>query len=68
MKTKERNIFRKKQNRFNLSFKEGEVELFEPMEEYLMKEMGIVKKTDLYKNCLKTVFNLRTAVALNVPV
>ena len=66
MRTQTHNIFKRKQNRFNMSYKEGEVEILQPIEESLMKDLGIFTKTDLYKYCLKQVFNLRSAAALNV--
>ena len=68
MRTQTHNIFKRKQNRFNMSYKEGEVEILQPIEESLMKDLGIFTKTDLYKYCLKQVFNLRSAASLNVPV
>ena len=59
-------IFKTKQNRFQMSYKRGEVDIYQPMEESLMRDLGIVTKSDLFKYCVKTVFNLRSAAALNV--
>ena len=59
-------IFPKKQNRFQMSYKEKEVDLFLQMEESLMEDLGIPTRCDLHKYCIRTVHNLRSAAALNI--
>jgi len=50
---------KKKQNRFQLSFKEREVPLFGPMEEFLMDDLGIPTRSDTYKTALKHLYQQR---------
>ena len=47
---------RKKQNRFQLSFKGKEVPIYLPMEKYLMKKLGITTRSDTYKKSLKHLY------------
>ena len=47
---------RKKQNRFQLSFKGKEVPIYLPMEKYLMKKLGITTRSDTYKKSLKYIY------------
>ena len=44
---------KKKQNRFQMSFKEKEVPLYMMMEEFLMEDLGIPTRSDTYKIALK---------------
>ena len=50
---------KKKQNRFQMSFKEKEVPIYMNMEKYLMDDMGIPTRSDTYKQALKHFY--RTA-------
>ena len=47
---------RKKQNRFQLSFKGKEVPIYLPMEKYLMEKLGITTRSDTYKKSLKHLY------------
>ena len=49
-----------------MSYKEKEVQLYIPMENQLMEDLGIASRSDLHKYCIRTVHNLRNAAALNV--
>jgi len=49
-----------------MSYKEKEVDLYIPMEEALMEDLGIATRSDLHKYCIRTVHNLRSAAAINV--
>ena len=46
---------KKKQNRFQLSFKEKEVSIYIPMEQYLMDDLGIFTRNETYKIALKNL-------------
>ena len=46
---------KKKQNRFQLSFKAKEVPVYMPMEEYLMDDLDIPTRSDTYKIALKNL-------------
>jgi len=59
-------IFPKNKKRFQMSYKEKEVALYDKLEENLMEELSIPTRSDLHKYCIRTVHNLRSAAALNV--
>ena len=59
-------IFPKNEQRFQMSYKEKEVDIYIPMEEALMEDLGIATRSDLHKYCIRTVHNLRSAAAINV--
>ena len=48
-----------KQNRFQMSYKKDEVPRYEAMEDFLMEDLGVYKRSDIYKYCIRTVHNLR---------
>ena len=48
-----------KQNRFQMSYKKDEVPKYEKMEQFLMEDLGVYKRSDIYKYCIRTVHNLR---------
>ena len=53
-------LLKKKQNRFQLSFKAKEVPVYIPMEEYLMDDLDIPTRSDTYKIALKNLYRERT--------
>jgi len=55
---------KKKQNRFQLSYKEKEVPIYMPMEEFLMKDLGIPTRSDTYKIALKNLYQQRKQARL----
>jgi len=57
---------KKKQNRFQLSFKEKEVPLYLPMEEFLMEDLGIPTRSDTYKIALKNLYRQRKQERLEI--
>ena len=57
---------KKKQNRFQLSFKEKEVPLYLPMEEFLMEDLGIPTRSDTYKIALKNLYRQRKQARLEM--
>ena len=50
---------KKKQNRFQLSFKAKEVPVYMPMEEFLMDDLDIPTRSDTYKIALKNLYRQR---------
>ena len=50
---------KKKQNRFQLSFKAKEVPIYMPMKEYLMDDLDIPTRSDTYKIALKNLYRQR---------
>ena len=46
-------------NRFQMSFKEKEKNLFYKIEEFLMDDMGICTRTDVYKTAAKHLYQER---------
>jgi len=57
---------KKKQNRFQLSFKEKEVAVYIPMEEYLMDDLDIPTRSDTYKIALKNLYRQRKQAHLEM--
>ena len=57
---------KKKQNRFQLSFKAKEVAVYIPMEEYLMDDLDIPTRSDTYKIALKNLYRQRKQAQLEV--
>ena len=57
---------KKKQNRFQLSFKEKEVSVYIPMEQYLMDDLGIFTRSDTYKIALKNLYRQRKQTHLEM--
>ena len=57
---------KKKQNRFQLSFKEKEVPIYLPMEEFLMDDLGIPTRSDTYKIALKNLYRQRKQALMEV--
>tara|TARA_X000000950_G_C13393910_1_gene449317 strand:+ start:139 stop:333 length:195 start_codon:yes stop_codon:yes gene_type:complete len=51
--------FRPISNRFQMSFKEKERYLFDKIEEFLMDDMGICTRTDVYKTAAKHLYQER---------
>ena len=48
-----------KQNRFQMSYKKDEVPKYEAIEQFLMEDLGVYKRSDIYKYFIRTVHNLR---------
>ena len=48
-----------KQNRFQMSYKKDEVPKYEAIVQFLMEDLGVYKRSDIYKYCIRTVHNLR---------
>ena len=48
-----------KQNRFQMSYKKDEVPKYEIMEQFLMNDLGVYKRADIYKRCTTMIYNLR---------
>ena len=57
---------KKKQNRFQLSFKEKEVAVYMPMVEYLMDDLDIPTTSDTYKIALKNLYRQRKQAHLEM--
>ena len=57
---------KKKQNRFQLSFKAKEVPIYIPMEEYLMDDLDIPTRSDTYKIALKNLYKQRKQAHLEI--
>ena len=57
---------KKKQNRFQLSFKEKKVPVYIPMEQYLMDDLDIPTRSDTYKIALKNLYRQRKQAHLEV--
>lgn len=57
---------KKKQERFQLSFKKKEVPIYIPMEEFLMKDLGIPTRSDVYKLALKNLYKQRKQVLMEI--
>ena len=57
---------KKKQNRFQLSFKAKEVPVYIPMEEYLMDDLDIPTRSDTYKIALKNLYRQRKQARLEM--
>ena len=49
-------IPRSKQNRFQLSYKKGEVERYQKMEKAIMEKMGICTKSDAIKFSIRNTY------------
>ena len=48
-----------KQNRFQMSYKKDEVPKYEAMEDFLMEDLGVYTRADVYKRCTNMIYNLR---------
>lgn len=57
---------KKKQNRFQMSFKQKEVSIYLPMEEFLMDDLGIVTRSETYKIALKNLYRQRKLALMEV--
>ena len=57
---------KKKQNRFQLSFKAKEVPVYIPMEEYLMDDLDIPTRSDTYKIALKNLYRQRKQARMEI--
>ena len=57
---------KKKQNRFQLSFKAKEVHVYMPMEEFLMDDLDIPTRSDTYKIALKNLYRQRKQAYLEI--
>ena len=57
---------KKKQNRFQLSFKEKEVPVYIPMEQYLVDDLDIPTRSDTYKIALKNLYRQRKQSHLEI--
>lgn len=57
---------KKKQNRFQLSFKTKEVPVYMPMEEFLMDDLDIPTRSDTYKIALKNLYRQRKQAHLGI--
>ena len=57
---------KKKQQRVQLSFKEKEVDIYMPMERYIMDDMGITTRSDTYKKALKYLYQTRKQAHLEM--
>ena len=53
-----------KQNRFQMSYKKDEVPKYEKIEQFLMKDLGVYKRADIYKKCTNMIYNLRKKTQL----
>ena len=59
---------KKKQNRFQLSFKAKEIPVYMPMEEFLMDDLDIPTRSDTYKIGLKNLYRQREQEHLEILV
>jgi hypothetical protein len=59
-------LLKKKQNRFQLSFKAKEVPAYMPMEEFLMDDLDIPTRSDTYKIGLKNLYRQREQEHLEI--
>jgi hypothetical protein len=57
---------KKKQNRFQLSFKAKEVPIYIPMEEYLIDNLDVPTRSDTYKIALKNLYRQRKQARLEM--
>jgi hypothetical protein len=57
---------KKKQNRFQRSFKAKEVPVFMPMEEFLMDDLDIPTRSDTYKIALKSLYRQRKQTRMEI--
>ena len=57
---------KKKQNRFQLSFKVKDVPVYIPMEEYLMDDLDIPTRSDTCKIALKNLYRQRKQARLEM--
>ena len=48
-----------KQNRFQMSYKKDEVPKHEKIEQFLMEDLGVYKRADIYKKYTNMIYNLR---------
>ena len=53
-----------KQNRFQMSYKKDEVPKNEIIEQFLMEDLGVYKRADIYKKCTNMIYNLRKSIQL----
>ena len=59
-------LFPTNKSKFCMSFKEKEIPVYETMEEYLMKDLKIPTRTDLYKRGLKTLYRQRKEIQMEL--
>ncbi len=57
---------KKKQNRFQLSYKEKEVPIYLPMEKFLMEDLGIATRSDMHKFAVKHLYQQRKQARLEL--
>ena len=50
---------KKKQNRYQLSYKAKEIAIYYPMLDYLMDDLQMVNKSDVYKFAVKHLYQQR---------
>ena len=48
-----------KQNRFQISYKKNEVPKYEKIEQFLLDDLGVFTRADIYKKCISMIYNLR---------
>ena len=58
--------FKTKQNRFSMSYKSGESEMYEKIENELMKELNICTRSDLHKFCIRHLYSTRKKSSLQL--
>ena len=42
-----------------MSYKKDEVPKYEKIEQFLMDDLGVYKRADIYKKCTNMIYNLR---------
>ena len=47
-----------------MSYKKDEVPQYEKIEQFLMKDLGVYKRADIYKRCTNMIYNLRKKTQL----
>ena len=53
-----------KQNRFQMPYKKDEVPKHEKIEQFLMKDLKVYKRADIYKKWTNMIYNLRKKTQL----
>ena len=59
-------LFPSNKSKFCMSFKEKEIPVYENMEEYLMEELKIPTRSDLYKKGLKVLYTQSKALHMEL--
>ena len=49
-----------------MSYKKDEVPKYEKMEQFLMEDLGVYTKTDIYKRCVNMIYDLRKKPQLDL--